>query len=115
MVVDQLSDVEVDRIFHALADATRRDIVVRAATGEMSVSALARHYPMSVTAIQKHVAVLETAGLVSKRRQGREQLVVTRPETLAAGRRAIDGLEAMWRERLSRFETVLNETQGDTS
>jgi DNA-binding transcriptional ArsR family regulator len=108
MVVDTDSAAwELDRLFHALSDATRRDIVVRAAGGELSVSALARHYPMSTTAVQKHVAVLESVGLVKRRRHGREQLVTTRPERLAAARRAIDELEELWRARLERFGDVL--------
>lgn len=114
MVVDQLSDGEVDRLFHALADATRRDIVVQAANGELSVSALARRYPMSVTAIQKHVGVLESAGLVRKDRRGREQIVTTRKEALAAAHRSLDGLEALWRERLHRFGDVLAEQSKGT-
>lgn len=114
MVVGELSEAEVDRLFHALADATRRDIVVRAAAGNLSVSALARGYPMSVTAIQKHVAVLEAAGLVRKERRGREQIVTTRQTTLGAARDTLDRLEAMWRERLDRFGVVLSEyPEGD--
>lgn len=109
MVVSQLSDTEADRLFHALADATRRDIVVQAATGELSVSALARRYPMSLTAIQKHVLVLEDAGLVSKERRGREQIVTTRLEALTTAHQTLDSLEAMWRERLARFGDVLAE------
>lgn len=109
MVVAQFSDTEVDRLFHALADATRRDIVVQAATGELSVSALARRYPMSVTAVQKHVLVLENAGLVSKERRGREQIVTSRQEALAKAHRTLDSLEMMWRERLDLFGDVLAE------
>ena len=109
MVVDQLSDSEVDRLFHALADATRRDIVVQAATGELSVSALARRYPMSVTAVQKHVSVLEGAGLVRKERRGREQIVISRQEALTTAHQNLDSLEALWRERLARFGDVLAE------
>lgn len=109
MVVDQLDDAEVDRLFHALADATRRDIVVQAAAGNLSVSALARRYPMSVTAIQKHVAVLESAGLVRKERRGRERIVTTEPASLAAAHQMLDRLEAMWRGRLDRFGGVLSE------
>lgn len=116
MVVDQLAEAEVDRLFHALADATRRDIVVRAATGDSSVSALARRYPMSVTAIQKHVAVLESAGLVRKERRGREQIVTTQGATLATAHAILDRLEGMWRERLDRFGEVLSEhTEGETT
>ena len=69
MVVDT---VTADRLFHALADATRRDILRRSADGELSVSRLADGYPMSFAAVQKHVVVLERAGLVTKERRGRE-------------------------------------------
>ena len=77
MVVDELSNRAVDELFHALADTTRRDILRRCIAGEPSVSRLARAYPMSFAAVQKHVAVLERAGLVTKERRGREQLVRT--------------------------------------
>lgn len=93
----------IDRVFAALGDATRRDIVRRAALGEHSVSALARHYPMSLAAVQKHVAVLERAALVVKRREGREQLVSTDVTTVQLARRQLETLEALWRGRLDRF------------
>ena len=66
------SEVTTDRLFHTLADATRRDIVRRTMRREHSVSALARLYPMSFAAVQKHVAVLERAGVVTKAQHGRE-------------------------------------------
>ncbi len=113
MVVDQLSDVEVDRIFHALADATRRDIVRRVLVGEHSVSELARSYPMSVTAVQKHVAVLEEAGLVSRRKQGREQRVTGDPQTVRRARALLDAYEELWRARFDRMSDVLADDQGE--
>lgn len=113
MVVSQLRDEDVDLLFHALADTTRRDIIVRAAAGDLSVSALARNYAMSVTAIQKHVAVLESAGLVRKQRQGREQLVTPAPEAFETARRTLDRIEAMWRDRLDRFGEVLADLPTD--
>lgn len=114
MVVDQLADADVDRLFHALADATRRDIVRRVVAGEHSISDLARHYPMSMTAVQKHVAVLERAGLVVKRRQGREQLVSGNIETVRQAAALLDQLELLWRARLERFGDLLAEDH-DTS
>ena len=105
-----MTPAEIDKLFHSLADATRRDIVVRAATGDLSVSALARSYPMSVTAVQKHVAVLESAGLVTKNRSGREQIVTTDQSGFAAAREVLAQLEALWRGRLGRFGVVLGET-----
>jgi len=102
-----MSDDAVDRLFHALADTTRRDILHRCAGEEPSVSRLAGVYPMSFAAVQKHVAVLERAGLVSKRRRGREQLVHTDAEAVAGARRVLDGLEAAWRGRVERMSELL--------
>ncbi len=116
MVVDQLSDAEVDRLFHALADTTRRDIVRRAVTGEHSVSELARHYPISLTAVQKHVGVLEEAGLVVKHRHGREQRVVGNPEALRRAQRLLDDIEQLWHGRLDRIGALLDDdSPGGTS
>lgn len=102
-----MSDAEVDRIFHALADSTRRDIVARAVEGDFSVSTLAKHYPMSFAAVQKHVAVLEKAGLVTKERRGREQLVRTDVDTLQRARTLLDGIEKLWRDRVDRIDDLL--------
>ena len=103
MVVDE----EVDRLFHALADATRRDLLRRAADGELSVSRLADGYAMSFAAVHKHVTVLERAGLVTKVRHGREQLVRTDPVAVARARHALDELEATWRGRVDRMTDLL--------
>ena len=102
----------MDRIFRALADRTRRDIVRRAMGGTLSVSGLARRYPMSTTAVQKHVAVLEAAGLVHRTRRGREQLVQTDIETVAEARALLAQLEHLWRGRLGRIDDVLAQTKG---
>jgi DNA-binding transcriptional ArsR family regulator len=114
MVVDQLSDAQVDRLFHALADATRRDIVRRVLDGEQSISDLARRYPMSMTAVQKHVSVLEGAGLVAKRRHGREQRVVGQVEAVQSAQRLLEDYERLWRDRFDRIGDLLAEpNQGD--
>ena len=103
-----LSDAEIDRVFHALADATRRDIVARVMAGEAaSISALAARYDMSFAAVQKHVAVLEGAGLVRKETQGRERIVRGVPERLARARDLLARLEELWRARFSQLDGVL--------
>ena len=107
MVVEQESAQRTDRLFHALADATRRDIVTRTLAGDRTVSELARLYPMSFAAVQKHVAVLADAGLVSKHRRGREQLVRGEVVRMRDVHRLLDELEAAWRDRLDRFGAVL--------
>jgi DNA-binding transcriptional ArsR family regulator len=106
MVVDQK---RTDRVFHALADATRRDIVSVVLHEEHSVSELARRYPMSFAAVQKHVAVLERAGLVAKERRGREVLVRGNAAVLRRAHELLDALEVVWRERIDRLEAVLTE------
>ena len=107
MVVDELADEEADRLFHALADATRRDILRRCADGGPSVSRLADVYPMSFAAVQKHVAVLERAGLVIKVRRGRERIVRTDGDAVDRARRVLDELEAAWRGRVNRMADLL--------
>jgi DNA-binding transcriptional ArsR family regulator len=107
MVVDLVEPERTDRVFRALADATRRDIVSRTMQAEYSVSGLARLYPMSFAAVQKHVAVLEQAGLVRKRRSGRQQLVSANAATVRQTGRLLDQLEALWRRRMDRFGEVL--------
>jgi DNA-binding transcriptional ArsR family regulator len=109
MVVDPLTAADADRLFHALADATRRDIVRRVLLAEHSVSELARHYPMSVTAVQKHVAVLEEAGLVTKQRHGREQRVSGEPTALHRAQQLLAAYEQLWRARIDRMTELLAE------
>jgi DNA-binding transcriptional ArsR family regulator len=110
MVVEQeLSDGDVDRIFRALADRTRRDIVRRTIEAEQSVSTLAATYDISFAAVQKHVAVLEAAQLVVKRAEGRERLVRANPAALARARRLLAGYEQMWRARVDRLDDLLAE------
>ncbi|SDD80131.1 transcriptional regulator, ArsR family [Sanguibacter gelidistatuariae] len=109
MVVDTLSDAEVDRIFHALADATRRDIVTRVIHREQSVSMLAQHYAMSFAAVQKHVVVLERAALVTKERRGREQIVHGDRATLRKAARLLDAYEEIWRLRAQSIDEILAE------
>jgi DNA-binding transcriptional ArsR family regulator len=107
MVVGKLAEEKVDELFHALADPTRRDILRRCVTGEPSVSRLAHAYPMSFAAVQKHVAVMERAGLITKKRRGREQLVRTDAEAVGRVRQVLDELETTWRGRVDRMSDLL--------
>lgn len=103
------SEDRADAMFHALSDRTRRDILRRVLAGEHSVTALAARYDMSFAAVQKHVAVLERAGLVTKRRQGRESLAsgdVTAVRSVAS---MLEQLEAVWRGRIDRIDALLTE------
>jgi DNA-binding transcriptional ArsR family regulator len=104
-----MTDDEVDRIFRALADATRRDILRRTLTGEATVSQLAAAYDMSFAAVQKHVAVLEGAGLVSKRPQGRERIVRGEPERIRRAQALLERYEQIWRGRVAQLDALLAE------
>ena len=111
MVVPMQTPFDHDRIFSALADTTRRDIVRRAIGGEEGVAELADHYPMSFAAVQKHVAILERAGLVSKQRIGRRKLVRTNLQGLRVAQDLLGRYEDLWRARFERMEELINETK----
>ncbi|HEU4336059.1 MAG TPA: metalloregulator ArsR/SmtB family transcription factor [Nocardioides sp.] len=104
-----MTEAEEDRAdawFHALADRTRRDILRRVLAGEHSVSALARSYDMSFAAVQKHVAVLERAGLLTKRRQGREALASGDVQAVRSVGAMLTELEGLWRGRIARMDEL---------
>jgi DNA-binding transcriptional ArsR family regulator len=101
------SDEALNRLFRALADGTRRDILARSLTDAPSVSDLAARYDMSFAAVQKHVAVLERAGLIRKRASGREQLVSTNRVRLQRASELLDHFERIWRQRVAQLDDVL--------
>lgn len=104
-----LSDDEVDRIFQALADATRRDIVRRTLGEEFSISRLAAEYDMSFAAVQKHVTVLQRAGLVTKHSSGRERLVRGNPDAISRAQQLLGHYEQIWRSRIDRLDALLEQ------
>ena len=110
MIVGIADEERADRLFGALANSTRRDIVRRTLKDDYSVSQLARCYTTSFAAIQKHVSILEAAGLVSKRSSGREQIVTGDINTIEDVHALLGQFEAIWRERLGRFDSVLNDS-----
>src|SRR6266550_1881389 len=111
MVVSMETIPDIDRVFGALADITRRDIVGRAIAGNEGVAELALHYPMSFAAVQKHVAVLERAGLITKQRNGRRKVVRANVEGLGVARRLLDRYEELWRGRFERMTAMVTETK----
>lgn len=109
MIMVDPDEDRADALFHALADRTRRDILRRVLAGEHTVSALARYYDMSFAAVQKHVAVLERAGLLTKRRQGREALASGDVQVVRAANHLLSELEGVWRGRVARIDALLDE------
>jgi DNA-binding transcriptional ArsR family regulator len=115
MVVLEFSDQDVNRLFRALADATRRDIVRRTLVAGVTVSELAESYEMSFAAVQKHVAVLEEARLVTKEPRGRERMVRGNPDRIREAQRLLDGFEEVWRSRIDRLDILLAEDDSESS
>lgn len=110
-MVVRLQDEELNQLFRALGDTTRRDILRRTLLGEESVSGLAEEYAMSFAAVQKHVAVLERAGLVEKTSRGRERFVRAAPARLARARACLQALEELWCHRLTALDDILTPTK----
>ena len=105
--MDESSEDRADALFHALSDRTRRDVLRRVLAGEHSVTALAAGYDMSFAAVQKHVAVLERAGLLVKRRSGREQLASGDVEAIRSVASMLGEFETIWRGRIDRIDQLL--------
>ena len=107
----QIAPPDFDRMFGALADATRRDIVRRAIGGDEGVAELAEHYPMSFAAVQKHIAILERAGMITKERIGRRKVVRTNLKGLRLARSLLDQYEELWRGRVARMTALVTQDQ----
>lgn len=108
VVLRQENEASLNQLFRALADGTRRDILARALTETPSVSDLAARYEMSFAAVQKHVAVLERAGLIRKKANGREQRVSTERARLKRAGELLDHFESIWRQRMAQLDDVLS-------
>src|SRR5258707_15798940 len=106
----QVAAPDFDPVFAALADHTRRDIVRRAISAEEGVLELASHYPMSFAAVQKNVAVLERAGMITKQRICRRKAVGTNLEALLAPRRMPDQYECRCGAWINTFKIAMCET-----
>lgn len=109
MVVGNITEHDIDRLFRALADTTRRDILRRTLVGDASVSTLASYYDMSFAAVQKHVAILQEAGLVTKESRGRERHVRTNPDHIRRARVLLTQLEGLWHERGRQLDDILTD------
>lgn len=107
MVAHTLTDDDIDRIFRALADRTRRDIVRRTLTEEASLTALAADYDMTFAAVQKHVRVLEAADLIDRIPQGRERIIRGNPGTIRRAQELLNQFEQIWRKHIDRLDDFL--------
>jgi DNA-binding transcriptional ArsR family regulator len=102
------SNLQIDMLFTALSDSTRRSILRRVAKVEMSIGEIADHYKLTFAAISKHIQVLEKAGLVTKRRRGKEQIVIIVPSTFDVAREHLEQYAKLWVDRYDKLEILLN-------
>jgi DNA-binding transcriptional ArsR family regulator len=98
----------LDSIFGSLADPTRRDILRRVFKKELTVGEIAKHYELTFAAIAKHLTVLEKAGLIGKKRRGKEQVVSILPKALIEADQYLKNYQEIWEERISRLEQLIN-------
>ncbi len=103
-------DHDLNRVFHALGDPTRRAILNRLAAGEANVSHLSRPFDLTLAAVSKHLGVLERAGLVTREARGRERVCRINPAALADARAWLEFHERFWTDRLEALEALVGTT-----
>ncbi|MDB4978372.1 MAG: ArsR family transcriptional regulator [Candidatus Peribacteria bacterium] len=99
--------LSLDNIFASLADPTRRDILRQVAIKELSVSDIAKAYNLTFAAISKHLKVLERAKLITKRKEGREQIVQLAPSTMKDATEYLRTYEKLWNDRFDALDAYL--------
>jgi len=105
----ELSSARLDRVFHALSDATRRDMLRRLTSGERTVGELAEPFRMSLAAASKHIRTLEGAGLIRRTVDGRTHRCRIEPRPLAGINSWLRRYESFWNQRLDELERALTE------
>lgn len=99
----------LDSVFGALADPTRRDILRRVSSAEMSVGEIARYYDLTFAAVSKHLKVLEKAKMIIKRKRGKEKMVSLAPQAFADAAEYLEWYRSLWENRLDALESYLKE------
>ena len=102
----------LNHVFHALADPTRRAILARLASGEATVGHLSEPFPLTFAAVSKHLGVLERAGLVTREARGRERVCRLSPGALEDARSWLEFHERSWTERLDALDALVRTSAG---
>ena len=98
---------ELDFVFGSLSDPTRRDILRKVSKKSLSVGEIAAHYKLTFAAVAKHLDVLHRAGLITKTRRGKEQIVSIAPRMLAAASSYLENYKQLWENRMDRLDSFL--------
>lgn len=107
----EYNSTALDRTFAALADPTRRRLLAQLAEGEERVTELARHHAISLAAVSKHLVVLENAGLLKRRREGRVHSMTLEAKPMKDALAWIDRYRRFWEGNLDQFEKYLEKLQ----
>jgi DNA-binding transcriptional ArsR family regulator len=102
---------DLDRVFHALSDTTRRSMLRQMSKGEKTVSQLAEPHEMTLAAISKHLKVLESANLIQRRKSGSFQMITLNPEALKSAEQWLAYYEKFWSSRMGRLKDLLEATE----
>ncbi len=101
------SDYDLDRIFQALSDPTRRDLIRQIGRQERTVTELAEPYDLTLAAVSKHLKVLEAARLIDRRKDGSFQMIKLNPEALKSANEWLKFYQHFWTTRLDALERIL--------
>jgi DNA-binding transcriptional ArsR family regulator len=107
-IINHMVESRLDRVFHALASAPRREILRRTARKRWTVTALAEHFDMSLAAVSKHVRVLDEAGLLSRQDDGRLKWRRMNPKELEPAMACLEELRVFWGKQLDQLESFLS-------
>lgn len=102
-------NLDINNIFHSLADPTRRDILKRVCEAEHTISELAGKYEISFAAVAKHLNVLEKARLINKRKSGKQQIISAETSTVDFASEHLEQYGKIWEDRFNRLEKILQE------
>lgn len=100
--------LQLDSIFASLSDPTRRDILARVARAELSVGELVKNYDVSFAAISKHLKVMDRAGLIIKRKEGKKQMVSLAPGALRSADEYLEQYRQMWQSRYDKLDELIS-------
>ncbi len=103
--------IELSRVFHALADPTRRAVLERLSAGPVAMSALAQPFKMALPSFSQHLAVLEECGLVKSRKAGRVRTYQLTPQPMAAAEHWMAAQQTKWERRLDQLDQFLIDTK----
>ena len=104
-----IQEHQLDRVFQALADTTRRNILLQIREQDQTVNDIASQYEISLPAVSKHLKVLERAGLISRKKEGRKRLCHAEPNLLAEPLAWLEFYQSFWNDKLDNLKAFIEQ------